>query len=458
MRPRQVGRGTRQRRFNCDRLGLFIARVAIGAVGALALAASPAGAASFNWTGLDPSDGAWSHGANWLGGTAPSGSVDALNFPTLTTPECAFPYSATCYEGQNDLVGLSAQQILIAGGVPYRLSGNEVTLGSGGISSSFGDYGSGPIISFPIDLAASQTWHINREALTATGGITGGSAALTFELKNSGGLSLRGQNESGPVTVQSLSPVSGNGALDLGGDTTTLNGLNGNPVYIDHVRLDGVGTVGELTTSDSQIVPDGFFANPVTSPYAITANGTMTLDPGSTVSLSIAGSQVANGSPDDYSELKATGDVDLASASLEVRLGTFQPFTCPPPQVAGRTYTLVETTGTLTGTFAGVPEGTEFLPRQVEYFDEVPEPGYRVWCPIYPLRIHYAPNAVEATVLVRPPMIPPGNTGGGTTGGGVGLTSPAPTGQQAAALKRCKRKESRKARRRCRRKASRLPV
>ena len=135
-------------------------------------------------------------------------------------------------------------------------------------------------------------------------------------------------------------------------------------------------------------------------------------------------------------------------------LGIWQlPNQCAPPEAEGRTYILVATTGSLTGTFAGIPDGGTFFPRTEGLLRYVPEPGYRAYCPQYPVRIDYTPNAVEATVLepvIRqvpgPPLTP------------VTPAGPAPTGQRAAAFKKCKKFDKKKARRKCNKKARRLPV
>jgi hypothetical protein len=60
----------------------------------------------------------------------------------------------------------------------------------------------------------------------------------------------------------------------------------------------------------------------------------------------------------------------------------------------------------------------------------------------------------EFKTYVAPP--PPPGTGGGSGGGGPGAASA--TGQRAAALKKCKKKRSQKAKRKCRKKAKKKPV
>jgi hypothetical protein len=56
-------------------------------------------------------------------------------------------------------------------------------------------------------------------------------------------------------------------------------------------------------------------------------------------------------------------------------------------------------------------------------------------------------------VAPPPPPPPPPGTGGGSGGGGT-----SPTGERAAALKKCKKKRSQKAKKKCRKKANKKPV
>lgn len=57
-----------------------------------------------------------------------------------------------------------------------------------------------------------------------------------------------------------------------------------------------------------------------------------------------------------------------------------------------------------------------------------------------------------------PPPPPPPDTGGGPTGGGSTGGGASATGERAAALKKCKKKRSQKAKRKCRKKARKKPV
>ena len=152
---------------------------AAAACGALIAPASAAGAA-FTWTGQHPTDGAWSQGANWQGGTAPAGSVDLLEFPNLITSECtAFPFQGACYEAANDLVGLSVSELRINAPTSpgfYDLTGNGITLGSGRISAGQGGDGGASRngdIRMPLALGSDQTWRLDGSIIGVSGGADG---------------------------------------------------------------------------------------------------------------------------------------------------------------------------------------------------------------------------------------------------------------------------------------------
>jgi adhesin HecA-like repeat protein len=110
------------------------ARLALGLValavlgGWLALAAA-ASATDYTWSGGGGSGAdAWSNGANWLGGVAPApeSSIGTLTFPKLAAGAAS----------KNDLTGLSVEQLQLDNSHGLRISGDGLTLGSGGLSLS----------------------------------------------------------------------------------------------------------------------------------------------------------------------------------------------------------------------------------------------------------------------------------------------------------------------------------
>lgn len=111
----------------------------------------------------------------------------------------------------------------------------------------------------------------------------------------------------------------------------------------------------------------------------LTVAGAVTLNSTSQLSMFINRAGTAAGT--DYSQLSATGNVDLGSATLFLggRSGS-----CSTLNV-GDVLTLVTSTGSLTGTFAGVPNGST-----VSVVCSGTEPT---------VRINYTSNTVTATVL-----------------------------------------------------------
>src|ERR1700716_1282883 len=85
------------------------------------LTARSATAADFTWSGGAPiGEPNWSNGTNWSG-TAPSGAVGKLEFPTLTSAACmTFVPEATCYVSSNNIAGLVANSLTI-GDTYYNL-------------------------------------------------------------------------------------------------------------------------------------------------------------------------------------------------------------------------------------------------------------------------------------------------------------------------------------------------
>jgi hypothetical protein len=134
-------------------LGLlaFVCALLVTAPGAMADCAT-----SCTWTGETVGESGsavnWSTATNWVGDEAPVGGPNGtLSFPAL--PSC--PSGEACYHAANDLTGLSANGIAIDGSSPYQLSGNAITLGSGGITTTaLGTATSSPFLSMPITLSA----------------------------------------------------------------------------------------------------------------------------------------------------------------------------------------------------------------------------------------------------------------------------------------------------------------
>ncbi len=345
-----------------------------------ALLASSAAATNFTWSGTATAGEAkWSNGTNWEG-TAPSGSVGTLTFPELGGT-CATEHpTATCYTSENNVSGLAADSIAIDSAVPYDIFGNAITLGAGGLTANGAATVSGGSIpdaqlDVPITLGAPQTWSIKGVNGVFIPALTGSTQALHLNLSNEGSLAL-GDTEIGPVTVKS----EGFSEFGLVMTGTSLNGTDGNPVSLSGgaglaVTASSPSEIGPLTISGGGLL----IGQGVTPDATLAVNGGVTLDSESMLRLDIDQSGATPGA--DYSQLTASGTVKLAGATLAI-LGS--DYECPSLAV-GETDTLVMTTGTLEGTFAGVPNGGTVA---LDCFGRSPL-----------VRINYAAHAVTATVV-----------------------------------------------------------
>lgn len=385
--------GTAARRTAAVRRALRTIAVALTlTAGASGFVAASAAAADFTWSGAAaPAQPTWLNTANWLGGVAPSGPVGTLSFPLLTSPGCtATPPTAACYSSVNDISGLSINALTIDDGAPYTISGNAITLGAGGLTAGTTSPTSAfTSLNLPLTLTASQTWALDGNGVNAQvgihGNVTGAAAALAITLSHQTFLSLSGNDvEVGPISISGGALGSGPMNGSVGVASSTLNSINGNPIGLTNAGLVGFnGTVGPLTVTGGHLqigAPTG----------KLTVNGPLTLDAATTVAQFVNGPGTIPGT--DYSQLSATGPVDLANAHLNLLQSA--PCSALSP---GAVDTLITTSATLTGTFAGLPDGAT-----AQIFCGVATPQTA--------RINYTAHAVTATVLGNAPPPPPDTT------------------------------------------------
>ncbi len=399
---------------------VVVRRVALAAaVLALVAAVGPASAASdFTWSGATSGQN-WSAGGNWSGGTAPSGSVGALSFPALTSSACtADPPTATCYQSQNDLSGITATGVSIddanhgSSEDAYALTGTGITLGSGGIDAaplgSVTGFG-GASLAFPIALSADQTWSVtggsNGESLLLTGPVTGGSDTLGVTLSTNASLDLAADDEVGPVTVTGSGTDPG--LLELGAHSGTgatvgeLNASDGNAVsFTDNAGLLAQpGETGPLTVTGGSIIVGQPGANPSGS-QELTVDGDASMSLGT---LSMFADQAGMTAGSDYGQLSATGTVTIGSGeTLSLGGASGAPPQCPTLHV-GDVLTLLSA-GSVTGTFTNAAEGST-LPVSCSGGTEPT------------VQINYTSTTVTATV----------QTAGGTTPTTTTLQAPSPS-------------------------------
>ena len=369
-----------------------------GALALVVLVCAPSASAltDYAWSG-GTLPATWSQDGNWTT-SAPSGTVGTLTFGQLN-PSCltdpTYIGTHACYDSVNDVTGISASAISLDDGYPYSISAepstNGLTLGSGGLTATTAvtnpNNGTPQVIT-PITLAAAQTWTIDGgpaaadgnppASLSWFGSISGATSdALTIDMKRSASLSMFGSSspadsELGPISFvnQDSSQVS----LELNrysiNDTDTQS-VEFSGVNVDTLNNDSLGpltmTGGDLTLFDAGV---------------LAVEGDVTLDSTDGLSNSITTSASSPVAGTDYSQLSATGNVNLGGASLSV---ADDAGTCSLS--VGTVYNLVSA-GSITGTFSNAPDGTIMHP-----------------CGVFPptLRINYTSTAVTATVLAADP-------------------------------------------------------
>jgi hypothetical protein len=273
------------------------------------------------------------------------------------------PQTATCYQSENNLVGLTVNAISIDDGVNYNITGKVITIGAGGLTAAPSAKGCSPPnlcgppqLRTPITLGASQTWSITggskNQQLGLDESVTGAAESLGINFASN---TFLGINAGASVEVGAVT-ANGHGTVALAG--TSLDGGDGNAVGLTSgaglFAAFGGSKVGPLTSSEGQmqvgegLAPDGTLA----------VNGGVTLDSKSSLLMFIDHSGTTPGT--DYSQLSATGAMNLAGAHLTLADGT--------ESVGGKSQcavlkpgdvdTLLTTTSSLAGTFAGVPDGT----------------------------------------------------------------------------------------------------
>jgi hypothetical protein len=301
---------------------------------------------------------------------APSSSIGTLTFPVLAAGHCTAASPNARWSSVNDISGLSVNQLQLNTGVVlgnaetfwdyYSLSGEGITLGSGGLSASSPTNATLPrpfYLKLPITLGASQTWSLTGPAggvggNVSTEGLAGSSADLTVNLSDGSGLYLQGDNEVGNVSVT---------AGDTGGGTINFLGAAGHLAQLDasdgHNLTVGSGIdLAETNTALGGLVSAGGIIS-VGWPYAASPGTLSTtsasFDASSNVGFEIAAPGTTVGT--DYAQLTSTGPVNLGGATGEL-YETIADGSCPALTV-GTSYTLISTTGSLSGQFGNAPEG-----------------------------------------------------------------------------------------------------
>jgi hypothetical protein len=330
------------------------------ALGLAAFAGAPVAVAgaNFTWSGGNTggfSPGLWSLADNWSGGVAPSGSIGTLSLPDLGSVCDSGTSSNACYSSEDNLGQyVTVDRLDIADNEPYWLSSNGPIILNGdangiGLDAAPAEPESaGGVADVPsLELGADQTWEIDSGAASSNGlEVDAVVASTNYSL----GLQLGGPLYTTSLDTADVS-VEGNGYLVLereeytqaqlpdtvlsqgGGLEVTAPGAGSGSVTA------GVGSAADVSIG-SGVSPDGTLAVTGNVTLGSFANLDMFIDqPASTVTYPPPAG--AFGSPStDFSQLTASGTVDLDQADLNLYLGASSDSTCDD-LIPGQNYTLI---------------------------------------------------------------------------------------------------------------------
>jgi hypothetical protein len=389
-----------------------------------------ASAVSFTWSGGGGFGAkAWSNSANWIGGIAPSNSsaIESLSFPRISGGSVS----------TNDLSGLSVNQLAVDDSQGYALTGNGLTLGSGGLNVSASELPPGIealLLGLPLTLSASQTWNVSAPNPTPlnigipdiflSGGLSGETSDLSINLNSLTWLWLGANpfvttppkldDELGNVTINGTVAVSGaesqHSIVEL---PARFNASDGHSLTLREVQAEsGVegSATGPITAIKSRLGLSGSAIGAITATESgLDINGrvaSLSLDTHSGLSFTLDSAGSTPGT--DYDQLTSGGPVDLGGS--ELGLGSVQNAEnkCPSAPI-GQVYTLISTTGSLSGSFTNAPEGATL---SAECLDTS---GATFTTRLYYYRINYSTSGSPETVTATAIEPPASGSGGSPT-------------------------------------------
>jgi autotransporter-associated beta strand protein len=279
--------------------------------------------ATSTWTGLAP-DPFWTDAGNWSGNVAPSAGDDLV-----------FPVGASQSLTINDYSAGTSFNSITIDAPNYDLQGSQITL-TGGISATYGS--SSSTIELPTILSGTIT-------VQESGGI------LAFS--NTGVLSGSGSLvESGPGTlyIQTSSTYTGSTTVNNGGILFVSGSIAssiGSEVDTGSI-IGGNGTLNDIVSVGGTV---GYTNGPIANILTATS---LTLDSNSTFSATVNGT-MPGGLLSGHDQVVISGALTLNSATLSV------PNTSPYSPADGDSIVLITGATSVTGTFNGLPEGSQRL-------------------------------------------------------------------------------------------------
>jgi autotransporter-associated beta strand protein len=312
---------------------------------------------SFLWNG-GGGDALWSTGANWVGGTAPTGSsaVSDLIFGTVGALQTT---NTQPVMGSNTFGSIS---INTSG---YALGGGQTMALNTGLTTSYGAGSSSS--SIPTSIAASQSFTIGSGGTflqTGNVGLNGnltvagaGNLTISGNITNSGNINKTG---SGTLTISGASNTY-SGANTYSGGVTLLNSsLSGSVTHAVNAggTLSGTGNTGTgaVTTAGGTINP-----GTVGGTGTLTSSG-VTMDSAAALGIDTNG----NGVNDNY----AVATINFANAALSIN------HLAAP--AANDSWTIVTSSGASSGqlTNGGAPicDSTPFTQNGKQYTVTYPSP------------------------------------------------------------------------------------
>ncbi|HET6883109.1 MAG TPA: autotransporter-associated beta strand repeat-containing protein, partial [Pirellulales bacterium] len=266
---------------------------------------------TLTWTGAI--DGNWS--TNSSGNTNWSSNLVPTSGDTLI-----FPAGAPHLTNTDDIPNLTVNSVSFTGASGgYNIGGSDPLTISAGVTAS--NTAGTNTMNLPIVLGATQSFNVSSGAQLNVGGVVSGSNGL---LKDGAG------------TLDLLAADTYNGGTTVDAGSLLVDGTIGN-VSLTGGSLGGTGTVGVVTATGGTLSPGGV-SNP-----GVLSSAAVTLNSSTTFSALLDGTTAGNG-PSNYSQLKAGGAVNLGSATLAATLGF--------PLTTNASFTLIQATGTISGTFA----------------------------------------------------------------------------------------------------------